>query len=65
MDRKFLIENLKSLLLRTLGIFIIFASIFTLLSGFSIEFAFVIFIASFLFNVFIDILLSIIRMRMK
>jgi|LGVF01.2.fsa_nt_gb hypothetical protein len=65
MDRRKLIKDLKSLGLRTIGVFIILASLVTLFAGFQIEFLILFLVVSFLFNIFLDIVLSIVRMHFK
>jgi len=65
MNKQLLIKDLKSLLLRTLGIFIILGSLSTIFTGFNLFMLLIILIASFLFNVFLDIILSIVRMHFR
>lgn len=65
MDIGKLIKDLKNLSLRTLGIFIILGSVFSLLAGFSVTLLIIVLVASFLFNIFLDIILSIVQMRLK
>ena len=65
MDKQKLIKDLKNLSLRTLGIFIILGSVFSLLAGFNVTILLIVLVASFLFNIFLDIIISIVRMRLK
>ena len=65
MDKQKLIKDLKNLSLRTLGIFIILGSVLSLFAGFDVTILIIVLVASFLFNIFLDIIISIVRMRLK
>ncbi len=65
MDKQKLINDLKNLSLRTSGVFIVFGSAFSLLVGFDLTILIFLLITSLLYNILLDIIISIVRMRLK